>query len=73
MAEKNLQPFDSFLQNPISKHLGRLWVILEPLLFGLIGIEADVKMVKGQVIGERQSLLTSLFSRVLCNCKTCRP
>ena len=39
-------------QNPVAKNLSRLWVILEPLLFGLIGIEANIKMVKGQVIGK---------------------
>ena len=45
-----------WLQNPIAKHMNRLWVIMEPLLFGLIGIEADIKMVKGQVIGKHINL-----------------
>ena len=40
-----------FLQ-PVDAVLGRVWLVLEPLLFGLIGAEVDLHKIKPATMGK---------------------
>ena len=39
------------LQDPLSDAVATLWLIFEPLLFGLIGAEVDIAQIDGSTVG----------------------
>lgn len=39
-------------KNPVDDVVGILWLLFQPLLFGLIGAEVDVTSLDGSLVGE---------------------
>ncbi|XP_013384872.1 uncharacterized protein LOC106154881 [Lingula anatina] len=37
--------------NPVAKSIGKMWLIFQPLLFGLIGAEIDITKLNGGTVG----------------------
>ena len=39
-------------QNPVDDMFAKMWVLCEPLMFGLIGAEVDISKIQPSTIGE---------------------
>jgi len=55
--------------NPVSKVFTKVWLVLQPMLFGLIGAEIDVRTLEGSVVGEGVVVLLGaiLFRTIFCS------
>ncbi|XP_046675876.1 sodium/hydrogen exchanger 9B2-like isoform X3 [Homalodisca vitripennis] len=55
--------------NPVSNVFGKVWLILQPMLFGLIGAEIDLKELRLETISSGLAVIFgALVIRVICCC-----
>lgn len=52
-------------QNPVSNVFGKVWLVLQPMLFGLIGAEIDLNELRIETIS---SGLCVIFGALVVSC-----